>query len=172
LTAEALLDSNVVVAIVAEAHEHHASSLDLLIGETSSRFAVCAHSYAEAYCTLTRLGEHAPFRFAPEEAWAALESVRAATTLVGLTAAQTFDAIRSYAQSGGVGARLYDRLIGEAAIAHGMTSIATWNVGHMRGLFPSLTISTPRDLSRAGRSEGRGGAHRSGVTSDSTHVKR
>jgi predicted nucleic acid-binding protein len=152
LTVELLLDSNVVVAIVAEAHEHHAPSLDLLIGEAPAGLAVCAHSYAESYSTLTRLGEHAPFRFTPEEAWAALESVRAATSLVGLTAAQTFDAIRSYAQSGGVGARLYDRLIGEVAVVHDMTTIVTWNVRHMQNLFPSLTVSTPRDLLRAGRS--------------------
>ena len=152
MTAEALLDSNVVVAIVAEAHEHHGPSLDLLIGGAPASFAVGAHSYAEAYSTLTRLGERAPFRFSSDEAWAALQSVRAATTLVGLTAAQTFDAIQSYARSGGVGERLYDRLIGEAAIAHGMKTIVTWNVGHMRSLFPSLTVSTPRELLRARQS--------------------
>ena len=73
-------------------------------------------------------------------AWAALESVRAATTLLGLTAPQTFDPIRSCSQAGGVGARLYDRLIGEAALAHGVPAIVTWNVGHMRNLFPTLQV--------------------------------
>jgi hypothetical protein len=69
----------------------------------SLRFAVAAHSYAEAYSTLTRRGGPAPFGFAPAEAWAALESVRAVTDLVGLTAAQTFDMVRRYAGDGGVG---------------------------------------------------------------------
>lgn len=146
MTAEALLDSNVLVAMLAEAHEHHQPSLALVLGDPRPSFAVCAHSYAEAYGALTRRGEHAPFRFTAEEAWAALESVRAITVLVGLTPAQTFDAVRSHAQTGGVGARLYDRLIGEAAIAHDIEAIVTWNVEHMRGLFPSMTVLTPRNF--------------------------
>jgi len=147
LAIDALIDSNVLIAMLAEAHEHHRPSLDLLAGGRDAQFAIAAHSYAEAYNTLTRQGERAPFQFTSEEAWAALESVRAVTGLVGLTAAQTFDAIRSYAQGGGIGARLYDRLIGEAAVAHAIPQIVTWNVGHMRGLFPDLTITTPTDFS-------------------------
>ncbi len=146
MTIDALIDSNVLIAILAEAHEHHRPSLGLLIDGHDAQFAVAAHSYAEAYNTLTRRGERAPFHFSPEEAWAALESVRAVTSLIGLTASQTFDAIRSYAQGGGIGARLYDRLIGEAAITHAIPQIVTWNVGHMRDLFPKLTITTPNDF--------------------------
>jgi predicted nucleic acid-binding protein len=141
-----LLDSNVVIAMLAEDHEHHAASLALLVGEDRGAFAVAAHSYAEAYSTLTRRGEHAPFRFTAAEAWAALESVRAVTSLVGLTAAQTFDAVRQYADSGGIGARLYDRLIGEVAVAHGIGRIVTWNTGHMRSLFPTVEIITPAQV--------------------------
>ncbi len=143
---DALIDSNVLIAMLAEAHEHHGPSLGLLIDGHDAQFAVAAHSYAEAYNTLTRRGERAPFQFTPEEAWAALESVRAATSLIGLTAPQTFDAIRNYAQAGGIGARLYDRLIGEAAVTHAIPQIVTWNVGHMRSLFPKLTITTPKDF--------------------------
>lgn len=71
------------------------------------------------------------------------------TVLVGLTAAQTFDAVRLYAQSGGVGARLYDRLIGQVAVVHGITTIVTWNTAHMRGLFPELIVGSPADFSAA-----------------------
>jgi hypothetical protein len=67
---------------------------------------------------LTRQGEHAAFHFTAEEAWAALESVRAITAPVGLTPVQTFDAIRSYEQRGSVGARRYDRPTGKASVAH------------------------------------------------------
>ncbi len=148
MKADALLDSNVLIAIVAEAHEHHASSLDLLIGDKRAEFAIAAHSYAEAFSTLTRRGEHGPFRFSSEEAWASLESVRAVTALVGLTAAQTFDATRSYAPGGGIGARLYDKLIGEAAVVHEIPFLITWNVGHMRGLFSTLTIVTPKEFAQ------------------------
>jgi predicted nucleic acid-binding protein len=154
LAAEALLDSNVLVAMLAEAHEHHHASLAIVLGDPRPSFAVSAHSYAEVYSTLTRRGAHAAFRFTAEEAWAALESVRAITALVGLTPAQTFDAIRSYAQAGGVGARLYDRLIGEAAVAHDIKTIVTWNIAHMRGLFPSLAVLTPKHFLDATRTSG------------------
>jgi predicted nucleic acid-binding protein len=142
----ALLDSNVLIAIVAEVHEHHGASLEVLLSERHRIFAVAAHSYAEAFTTLTRRGEHAPFGFPPNEAWAALESVRAVTDLVGLTPAQIFQATRNYADSGGVGARLYDKLIGEAAVVHDIPILMTWNVSHMRGLFPNLTVVTPKEF--------------------------
>lgn len=69
--------------------------------------------------------------------------MRAVTALVGLSAPQSFEAIRGYAQDGGVGARLYDRLIGQAAVAHDIPAIVTWNVRHMRGLFPGVRVVTP-----------------------------
>jgi len=136
--------------MLVEAHEHHGPSLKLLVDGTEMQFAIAAHSYAETYSTLTRKGERSPFRFTPEEAWGALESVRAVTGLVGLTAPQTFEAIRSYAQNGGIGARLYDRLIGEAAVAHEIPGIVTWNAGHMRSLFPDLRITTPSEFGKGG----------------------
>jgi hypothetical protein len=76
-------------------------------------------------------------------AWSALQSLRAATVLLGLTPAQTFDAIGRYAAGGGVGPRLYDRLIGEVAVAHGLAMIITWNTSHMSGLFPGLRVVEP-----------------------------
>jgi len=143
-----LLDSNVVIAIIAEAHEHHAPSLALLTAHDPSGFAIAAHSYAEAYSTLTRLGDHAPFRFAPADAWAALESLRAITGLVGLTPGEAFDAVRDYARGGGIGARLYDKLIGEACVAAGAEALITWNTRHMRSLFPGLKVLTPAEFGR------------------------
>jgi predicted nucleic acid-binding protein len=138
----ALLDSNVLIAAVAEAHEHHGDSLRVL-SMPRIELAIGAHSYAKAFCTLTRRGDHGPFRFAADEAWAALESIRAVTVLVGLTPAQAFDTTRRYAQSGGVGARVYDKLIGEVAVAHNIATLVTWNISHMRGLFPALATKTP-----------------------------
>ena len=63
-----------------------------------------------------------------------------------MTAPQTFEAMRDYARSGGTGARLYDRLIGEAAVANGVPAIVSWNVRHMRSLFPNLVVSTPAEF--------------------------
>jgi hypothetical protein len=80
----------------------------------------------------------------PEEARAALESLRAVTRLVGLTPSQTFDVVRTFASNGGVGARLYDALIGQAARVHDIPRIVTWNARHMRGLFPDVDVLTPQ----------------------------
>lgn len=143
---EALLDSNVVVAALVDTHQHFGPSKALFDEEGTTPFAVAAHSYAEAYSTLTRRSEHAPYRFPPARAWTALESIRAVTSLVGLTAPRAFEAIGLYANGGGIGARLYDRLIGEAAVAHHIPTILTWNVPHMRGLFPNLRVETPAEF--------------------------
>lgn len=141
--AAALLDSNVIIAIAAEAHEHHAASLALLTRDNPVTCALAAHSIAEAYATLTRQGNRAPFRFTAAEAWASLESLRAATALVGLTPSQAFDVVRAYAATGGIGPRLYDALIGQAAVIHGIPALITWNIRHMEGLFPTLDVVTP-----------------------------
>lgn len=139
----ALLDSNVIIAAVAETHEHHAASVPILRDSDVGALAVTAHSYAEAYSILTRRSERANLGFTAQEAWAALEGVMGFTTLLGLTASQTLDGVRDFARMGGVGVRLYDRLIGQAAVIHGIPVIVTWNVRHMRNLFPQLEIVTP-----------------------------
>jgi predicted nucleic acid-binding protein len=144
LAIDALVDSNVVIAALAGDHEHHLASADMFQQEIS--LGVAAHSYAEVYSTLTRSSANAPFRFTAEEAWAALKSIRSITQLIGLTPAQTFETIRSYAGDGGIGPCLYDRLIGEVAVAHAIPVIVTWNIGHMRSLFPSLMVKTPSDF--------------------------
>ena len=149
MTTTALLDSNVIIAALAEAHEHHEASTALFSRGRNDQLAVAAHSYAEAFGVLTRKGGNAPFAFGPQDAWSALESIRAMTTLVGLTPAQTFDAVRAYARTGGIGARLYDKLIGEAAVMNAIPTIVTWNRRHMRSLFPDFEVLTPAEFSPA-----------------------
>ena len=139
----ALLDSNVVIASVAEAHEHHEPSITLFVDRRAHSFAVAAHSYSEAYSILTRRSQSSLFRWAASDAIAALESVAAKCVLVGLTHAQTFDAIKTFAAEGGVGPRLYDRLIGEAAMLNGLDCIVTWNRSHMSSLFPDMRVLDP-----------------------------
>lgn len=145
---EALLDTNVVVAALVEAHPHHRASTTLVVDGGPGRFAVAAHSYAEAFNTLTRGGAQGVYGWSPDEAWDALERVRAWTRLVGLTPSQTLAAVRAYAASGGTGARLYDRLIGETAVQAGLGRIVTWNTGHMRALFPGLEVVEPAALAK------------------------
>lgn len=150
-----LVDTNVIVAAVAEAHEHHPPSLALFAADPPLQLAVAAHSYAEAYTTLTRRGDHAPFRWPPAEAWAALESVAAASRLVGLTPAQSFDAARDFATAGHIGARIYDHLIARAAQTAGAEVLVTWNVGHFRGLVDGLEVQTPTEMLATAKASGR-----------------
>jgi predicted nucleic acid-binding protein len=143
MSGAALLDSNVLIAAVAEAHEHHRASAALFSKADARAFAVASHSYAEAFAVLTHPAPGAPFRWTAKEAWAALESVAALSRLVGLSHAQTFDAVRRYAAGGGVGPRLYDLLIGQAAVQNGIRCIVTWNVKHMTALFEDLKVVDP-----------------------------
>jgi len=139
----ALLDSNVVIATVAEAHPDHTASLALFTSGDASNYRVSAHSYAEVFTTLTKRSPRSPLHWPAERAWAGLESIAAVTTLVGATPAQTVEAVRLYATNGNIGARLYDFLIGRAAILAGTESIVTWNIGQFRDLFPDRLVETP-----------------------------
>lgn len=141
-----LVDTNVIVAALAEAHEHHAASLRLFSAKPALTLAVAAHCYAEAFTTLTRRNEHSPFRWPANEAWAALESVAAVTRLVGLSPAQSFEAVRDFAAAGYVGARIYDYMIARAAQAAGADVLVSWNIGHFRDLIAGLEVCTPADL--------------------------
>ena len=147
----ALLDSNVVIASLAEAHEHHEASIALFSSFPNQSFAVAAHSYSEAYSILTRKAQSSPFKWTAADAIAALESVASRCSLVGLTHGQTFDAIRDFAADGGIGSRLYDKLIGEAAVHNGLSSIITWNASHMRSLFPTLDVVSPAEFGIAAK---------------------
>ena len=140
----ALLDSNVLIAALLADHQDHAASAALFEDGERSRYGIAAHSIAEAYATLTRPFPRG-FAVAPADAVRALDQMRAESSLLGLTAAQTMDGIRAFAAAGGTGPRLYDRLIGEVALAHGIPAIVTWNLRHMAGLFPGLRVVTPRE---------------------------
>lgn len=141
-----LVDTNVIVAALAEAHEHHVPSLALFGADPPLAIAVAAHCYAEAFTTLTRRGAPAPFGWPPGEAWAALESVATITRLVGLTPAQSFEAVRQFAAAGHIGARVYDYLIARAAQAAGAKILMTWNIGHFVGLIDGVDARTPMEM--------------------------
>lgn len=141
-----VVDSNVIVAALVRDHLHHIASQALLKADPPIAIAVAAHSYAEAFTTLTRHGEHAPFRWSSSEAWAGMESIATVTRLVGLTPAASLAAVREFAASGGIGARIYDYLIARAAQAAGAEMLVTWNVGHFRGLIDGLDVRTPSEL--------------------------
>lgn len=138
-----LIDSNAIIAALASEHEHHAPSRDLIFRIADLRFAVAAHSYSEAFNHLTK--PRGLFRRRPETVRDSLTALRANSRLVGLTPQQTLAAIGRFAELGGVGARLYDYLIGECARRSGLGRLITWNTAHMRGLFPDLEVMTPAE---------------------------
>ncbi len=125
---------------------HHAPSLALFTSDPQQTIAVAAHSYAEAFTTLTRRSERSPFRRSSQEAWTSLEAIAAVTRLVGLTPAGSLAAVRDFAASGGIGARIYDYMIARAAQAAGAEALVTWNVGHFRGLIDGLDVRTPDEV--------------------------
>lgn len=122
---------------------HHAASRAFLA--SGRKVAIAAYSIAEVYVTLTRRGGAAVYGWQPDEAQAALDRIAILTTVIGLTPTQTLDSVRLFADAGGIGARLYDHVIGRTAALHGIKAIVTWNVRHMRSLFPMLTIATPAE---------------------------
>ena len=146
MIAEALLDSNVIIASISSEHPHHRASRALFELSPPRNFAIAAHSFSEAYVTLTRQGGAGIFGLRADEAWAALDMLRTRANLVGLTASQSLDTVRTYAAGGGIGARLYDALIGQTAVMHAIPTIITWNTRHMKGLFPGLDVATPVDF--------------------------
>lgn len=139
------LDSNVLIAAVAATHIHHAASSGLLLSRPNGFFGVAAHSLAETYVTLTRTDRAGAFHWSPEQANGAIAQIAARVRLMSLTPDQLLGAIHRYADKKGIGPRLYDALIGEAAAHAGLKRLVTWNISHMRVLFPQLEVMTPAE---------------------------
>ena len=144
--AEALVDSNVLIAALATEHDHHEASSDLLIDGLGDRFAAAAHSYSEVFNNLTK--PRGLYRRSPTLVVESLNTLRGKARPLGLKPDRTFEAIAEFARMGGVGARLYDYLIGQCARQAGLLQIITWNVGHFRALFPDLDVRTPVEALR------------------------
>lgn len=142
-----LLDTNVIVASLYECHADHRDSLALLV-ERHGRgvpMLVAAHSIAEVFVTLTRRSGPSPVAWPAQRAADVLAGLRRSTTIVGLTPAQTAEAVDAFAAFG-IGPRLYDFLIGRAGLAAGATTLATWNLRHFRSLFPHSDVRSPAEL--------------------------
>ncbi len=92
------------------------------------------------------------FGFTAYEAWDALESLCAATTVIGLAPARTIQTIGEQADDGSFGAWIYASLLVGTAEAHGIYAIITWDTRTLLGLSPGEPIMTPTEfLDRFGR---------------------
>lgn len=143
ISRRALIDSNVIIAALDADHPHHEPSAVLLGQAPLKLLAVAAHSYAETFTTLTRLNAASPYKWPPARAVASLRSVAGSAELVGMTPAQTLDAVLRYGDNGGMGTRIYDYLIGQAAVHAGLQIVVTWNLAHLRPLFPRIEVIDP-----------------------------
>jgi len=138
-------DTNVIVANMDEAHEHHEWSSAILQQTSAPDILVSAHSLAEAFNRLTRGGASGTFR--PEGTAAALRDLSTTASVRALDTNETMDAISRFAAMGGARARLYDYLIGYVAVAvvERVERIITWNIRDMRPLFAHLDVITPKE---------------------------
>jgi predicted nucleic acid-binding protein len=139
----ALVDSNVLIAATDSDHEHNGASLRFLALSETARLATSSHCLNEAYSTLTRGRQSGGSAFTPRQAIAALDRIADALDVVALTMTDERFAVRSFADMGGTGPRLYDYLIGYAAIVNSIPAIVTWNIKHFVPLFPNVAISSP-----------------------------
>jgi predicted nucleic acid-binding protein len=120
-----------MVAAVCAWHEHHARAT-AAIGRRlrgRERMIVAAPALIEAYSVLTRLP--APYRLAPADALAVLQSgfVRGAQ-LVALPATGYRDVLGNAPGSGIAGGRIYDEIIGACCLRGRATTLLTFNLEH------------------------------------------
>lgn len=139
-----LVDSNVFVAAISLTHIGHTDAITFLNADNSPPLMIAAHSHAEIYVTLTKRSGPAPILLDPIVARDALADLARITRVISLSPSATVDAVQRFA-SIGIGARLYDYLIGRTGVLHGAAAIVTFNTGHMRALFPNVAVHTPAE---------------------------
>lgn len=137
------VDSNVIVAALAESHRHNQASALFLSATNPKKTVVPAHCIAETYGVLTR--RNLPFSVSGDVAISLIEPFAERFLVFSLTAFQTLDAIRRFSTLG-TGPRLYDYLIGATGETFGAHTIVTWNTRDFTGLFPALRIATPTEI--------------------------
>ena len=143
-----LIDTNVLVAASHADHIHHEASKAMFGRIGTARQVISLHSLSEFYNIATR-----PFPrglgTAPATAIRMLAAFEAHHDILSLTPSQHIDAIGAYSETGGIGPRLYDYLIGHVAVVHRVPAIITWNVKHMAPLFPASDVVTPAQFAAA-----------------------
>jgi predicted nucleic acid-binding protein len=140
-----LIDANVLIAATVWTHVHHSDSISALRHMAELDFATAAHCLSECYSNLTRTIASGGAALAPREAIEALDRIDLAFDVLALTAIDHRNALRSFADLGGAGPRVYDYLIGYVALVHQIPLIVTWNTRHFIPLFPQLRVQTPAE---------------------------
>ena len=138
-----LFDTNVIVATIDEAHEHHEWSSAILQQTAAPDILLSAHTLSESFNRLTRGGPSG--LFLPARTAMVLRDLGNTASVRALDASETIDAISRFAAMGGTGARLYDYLIGYVGVVERVNRIVTWNIRDMRPLFANLEVVTPKE---------------------------
>ena len=139
-----LLDTNCLVALAVQAHEHHsATHADYHRRRAAGQqFVVPAQALVEAYSVLTRMPP--PYRLSPAVAITVLESTWGTTETSALTAAECWRVLRSQAARGVAGGRIHDGQIAECARKAKADEILTWNTRHFDGSAVPAVSPAPR----------------------------
>ncbi len=129
-------DTSVLVASFWGDHQHHAASLKLFAPAAPKEAACSQHMLAELFAVLSSL----PVRpqIAPEQAALFIEEVRERLTPVALSAEEYYETIRSAAERGIAGGRIYDALLLQCARKCNAETIYTWNLKHFQAIAPDL----------------------------------
>ncbi len=138
-----LIDSNVLIATATSDHIHNDPSARLLEAAGEQEFATSIHCLSEFYNGTTRTRFNGGGALTPRQALLALTAMEGAMEVLALSIADQRNALTRFGTLGGIGPRIYDFLIGEVALIHGVDTIITWNTRHFVPLFPSLRILTP-----------------------------
>jgi predicted nucleic acid-binding protein len=132
-------DTNVLVAASEQSHPHHGPAFQALQRVTASKDDgfMSTHSIAETYAALTRLPVQP--RIHPAEAARIItDNIVRHIQMVPVGKKDYLYALKSVAEGGWSGAKIYDALIVGCAARCGAERIYTFNLADFRQLAPNL----------------------------------
>jgi predicted nucleic acid-binding protein len=131
-------DTSVLVAASISIHPHYVQSSALLEQIRTGKLdaVISTHGTAEFYAVLTRAPLTPPVF--PSEALRILESILAYFHVAEISAAQYAAVLRSAAETGLAGGRIYDALHLATATSNHCERIYTFNLRHFLQLAPQL----------------------------------
>ena len=139
------LDSNVLIALLCDWHEHHGKTLtsyERWLGKNAVP-VIPVQAILECYSVLTRLP--APHRLPPEATRLAIEETFSRTAVIAeLRPEAAWSAIDKLSRLGFGGGRVYDAAIAECVAKAGATVLLTWNRKHFLTIAPAgLDVQEP-----------------------------
>lgn len=139
-----LWDTSALIPAMVNEHTHHERTFPLIkkIQEKKWKGFVCAHSLAECFSTLTRLGESP---MPPSQTYEIIrQNVISFFKVVELTLKDYDQALKRVAEKEKRGPAIYDALILQAAIKKKVDCLITWDLKDFTQLAGNdLQIETP-----------------------------